>query len=138
MVAASIVNRQLHSLRKFSSKTHSLASDLKEFCPTMKPTPPQRQVNWTALPDPLREEEVKLELNWTADERIRQAILRQAALMGFESPTAYLLQALAATIAGNEEDTIISNDGRILHASCDGYGKDGLPQNVCKLITDCR
>ena len=88
------------------------------------------RVNWTYLPDPLREEEVSLKLTWSADERTRQAIERQAKYMGFESPTAYLHQALAAVINGNEEDTIISNDGRVLHASCDGYGKDGLPRNV--------
>jgi hypothetical protein len=31
--------------------------------------------------------------------------------MGFESPTAYLHQALAAVISGNEEDTFVLNDG---------------------------
>jgi len=49
--------------------------------------------------------------------------------MGFESPSAYLVQALAATIASNEGDTIKADDGRILNG-CDGYGPDGLPQNV--------
>jgi hypothetical protein len=33
--------------------------------------------------------------------------VRQAKVMGFETPTAYLLQALAATLAGNEADTYI-------------------------------
>jgi hypothetical protein len=57
-------------------------------------------------------------LNWTADERTRQAIERQAALMGFESPTDYLLQLIAAVLAGNEEDTYVSPDGR-LASGCD-------------------
>jgi len=88
-----------------------------------------RIVNWIPLPDAITEEEIKLELNWTADERTTAAIARQGALMGFESPTAYLVQALAATIASNEGDTIMTNDGRILNG-CDGYDRDGLPQNV--------
>jgi hypothetical protein len=70
------------------------------------------------LPDAIRESEINLTLNWSADERTTAAIKRQAALMGFESPTAYLLQALAATIAGNEEDTFLDANGRLLNG-CD-------------------
>ena len=62
----------------------------------MKTTAKTKQVNWIPLPDPLPEDQVKLELAWSADERTRTAIERQAALMGFASPTAYLHQALAA------------------------------------------
>jgi hypothetical protein len=69
------------------------------------------QVNWRPLPDPITEEEVNLQLTWTADERTRQAIERQAACMGFETPTDYLLQLIAAVLAGNEEDTYVSPDG---------------------------
>jgi hypothetical protein len=36
---------------------------------------------------------------------------------------------IANTVFGNEADTIIANDGRILNGR-DGYDKDGLPQNV--------
>jgi hypothetical protein len=53
--------------------------------------------------------------------------VRQARLRGFVTPTAYLLQALAAVIAGNEADTIVANDGRILSR---GDGPDGLPRDV--------
>jgi hypothetical protein len=49
--------------------------------------------------------------------------------MGFVTPTAYLLQALAAVIVGNEADTIVANDGRILSRG-DGDGPDGLPRDV--------
>jgi hypothetical protein len=50
--------------------------------------------------------------------------------MGFDTPTDYLRQALAAVIAGNEEDTILADDGRLMCAR-DGYGEDGItPQNV--------
>jgi hypothetical protein len=90
-----------------------------------------RKVNWRHLADAIGQDEVKLKLAWSADRRTREAIVRQARLMGFESPTAYLLQALAAVIAGNEEDTIITTDGRLL-ANCDArrYDRDGVPQNV--------
>ena len=37
--------------------------------------------------------------------------MRQAKVMGFETPTAYLLQALAATLAGNEADTYTNDLG---------------------------
>jgi hypothetical protein len=47
--------------------------------------------------------------------------------MGFESGTDYLLQMIAATLAGNEEDTILADDGRILIGHLD---QDGLPRNV--------
>jgi hypothetical protein len=86
-------------------------------------------VNWKHLPDPITEPEIKLELKWSADLRTRRSILRQARLMGFSSPTAYLLQALAATVASNEDDTIITDDGRILNGR-DGYDKDRVRQKV--------
>jgi len=36
---------------------------------------------------------------------------------------------LAATIAGNEENTILANDGRVLNADL-GYDRQGNRQNV--------
>ena len=82
------------------------------------------------MPDPVRESEIKIELTWTADERTRKAIERQAAIMGFESPTAYLQQALAAVIAGNEQDTVLRTDGRLVHASTYAYGRAGASPDV--------
>jgi hypothetical protein len=67
--------------------------------------------------------------NWTADERTRQAIERQAALMGFDTPTDYLLQLIAATIASNEEFTVVADDGRIVNG-WEAYDRDGMPQDV--------
>lgn len=64
------------------------------------------------LPDPISEEQVSLELNWSADARTRLAIERQAKLMGY-TPKDYLHQALAAAIAGKEEATGVSRDGRL-------------------------
>jgi hypothetical protein len=66
------------------------------------------------LPDPISEEEVKLTLTWSADEHTTRAISRQATLMGFESPTAYLTGTLAAVIAAHESDTFVDADGQVL------------------------
>jgi hypothetical protein len=94
----------------------------------MKPAP--KNPNWIPLPDPLPEEKVRIQITWTANARTELAIRRQAKLVGFDTPTDYLLQALAAIIAGNEEDTILTDDGSFL-CSRDGYGEDGMtPQNV--------
>ena len=68
-------------------------------------TPPApkkgNKLNWIPWPDPIQEDEVHIDLGdaWTADERTRQAIERQAKLMGM-SPDKYLHQVLAAAIAG--------------------------------------
>jgi hypothetical protein len=67
------------------------------------------------LADPIREHEIKLTLQWSADQRTTRAIKRQAALMGLETPTAYLIQALAAVISGNEEDTFVDSDGQLVN-----------------------
>jgi len=96
--------------------------------PFMKPVPPKRP-NWIPLPDAIKESEVKIELTWSADARTQKAIERQAAIMGFESPTAYLLQALAAVIAGNEEDTVLRTDGRLVHGSTYAYGRSSVPRD---------
>ena len=83
------------------------------------------------LPDPITEREVKIELQWSADQRTTEALQRQAALMGCHSPTDYLLQAIAAVLAGNEEDTVVTDDGRLV-CGRDAYGRDGVPRDVWK------
>jgi hypothetical protein len=52
-------------------------------------TVPQKGPNWIPLADPITEGEVKIEVTWTADLRIQKAIERRAAIMGFETSTAY-------------------------------------------------
>jgi hypothetical protein len=64
------------------------------------------------MPDPITEEEVSLDLNWSADARTREAIRRQAKLMGM-TPSEYLRQALSAVIAGNEEATVVLPSGEL-------------------------
>jgi hypothetical protein len=88
-------------------------------------------LNWIQLPDPIKYNEVKIDLDWTADERTQKAIERQAAIMGYESPTAYLRQAIASVVESGEEDTILTLDGRFLHGTSSGaYGSDGMGQDV--------
>jgi len=41
----------------------------------------KHKVNWVRLPDPLTQNEVNLQINWTADARISAALERQAKLM---------------------------------------------------------
>jgi hypothetical protein len=66
------------------------------------------------LPNPITEREVKIELQWSADERTTQALQRQTALMGFKSPADCLLQIIATTLASNEENTVVTDDGRLI------------------------
>jgi hypothetical protein len=75
--------------------------------------------NGIPLPDPIREEEVNLQLlDWIADARTTAALERQAALMGFASPAAYLHQLIAATLASNEADSFVRDDGTMV-SGCD-------------------
>jgi hypothetical protein len=65
-------------------------------------------------PTLLTEEQIKIRvLSWEADAPTQAAIERQAKLMGFKSPQAYLKQAIAAVVAANESDTILTADGEV-------------------------
>jgi hypothetical protein len=48
--------------------------------------PAPKNLNWTPMLDPIRKEEVNIQLTWTADARTELAIRRQANLMGFGNP----------------------------------------------------
>jgi hypothetical protein len=61
------------------------------------------------LPNPISENEVKLRLRWSADERTTEALRRQSRLRGFDSPTDYTLQLVAVTLANNEENTVVES-----------------------------
>jgi len=69
------------------------------------------------------------DLTGQADGRTRQAIERQAACMGFETPTAYLVQPIAATLGAQRSRYNSRDVERILRRSR-GDDDDGLPQNV--------
>jgi hypothetical protein len=81
------------------------------------------------LPDPVLESEVKLELTWSAGARTREALERQAKCQGCESVSEYLEVTITQALAGDEQDTILASDGRIMNGYF-GEGPDGLPQNV--------
>jgi hypothetical protein len=76
------------------------------------------------LPDPITEEQVALDLSWSADARTTQAIERQAKLMGFATPSDYLRQALAAVIAGNEAMTAVIADWWVNGVCCNEPGAE--------------
>jgi len=75
------------------------------------------------LPDPITESQVKMKLTWSADAHTTQAIKRQAKLMGFKSPKAYVRQMIAAGLAGNEEDTGICPGGQSVSETIRGTMK---------------
>jgi hypothetical protein len=52
-------------------------------------------------PDSLTEEQVHIRLSWTADERTRRAIERQAKLMGLNTPTEYKYVTSDHRVAGS-------------------------------------
>jgi hypothetical protein len=84
------------------------------------------------LPNPITEREVKIELQWSADQRTTEALERQSRLMGLDSPTDYLLRAIAAVLVGNEEETIVTDDGRLVcgrHAYCHNGVYHGTSEN---------
>ena len=57
------------------------------------------------MPDPVPEDQVKLELTWKANSRTRKALERPDRLMQFAGPTEYMLDIIASTLAPHEADT---------------------------------
>jgi hypothetical protein len=76
-----------------------------------------KKVNWIPMSDPIREEEVNIQLTWTADSRTELAIRRQANLMGYETTAGYITQMIARALASNDEEIAITRDGRLVHKS---------------------
>jgi hypothetical protein len=65
------------------------------------------------MPDPIREEESQHSTQLDLRARTESAIRRQANLIGFDTPTDYLTQTIAATLVSNGENNIvITQDGR--------------------------
>lgn len=65
------------------------------------------------MENPLRENDVRLELSWKADRATELALQRQSSLMGFASPSDYLHQLIASSLASNEADTYVSHNGTL-------------------------
>jgi hypothetical protein len=111
------------------NRVFKVADDLGTLMENARISPAPKNVNWTPMPDPIRKEEVDIQLAWTADARTELAIRRQANLMGFETPAGYLTQMIATPLATNDENTVITRDGLLVHRT-DAYNSDGVPQNV--------
>ena len=96
------------------SFTPKLTPQHEELSPKLAPMKTNPQDPLYPLPDRLSEDQVSLQLSWTADERTTRAIRRQAKLMGFPTPEAYLVQACACAIASNEETTYQKLNGELV------------------------
>ena len=75
------------------------------------------------MPDPTLEEEVNIQLSWTADCRTELAIRRQANLMGFETTADYITQTIARALASNDEEMRPGQNG--------GKRATGVSGNAC-------
>jgi hypothetical protein len=91
-------------------------------------SPASKKVDWIPMPDPIREEEVNIQLTWVADARTELAIKRQATLMGFDTPADYLTQTIAKALTTNDAEIVISQDGRLVHES-HVHDMDGTPRD---------
>ena len=80
------------------------------------------------MPDPIRAEEVNIQIIWVADARTELAINREATLMGFDTPADYLTQTIAKALATKDADIVISQDGRLVHKS-HVHDMDGTPRD---------
>jgi hypothetical protein len=108
------------------NRVFKVADDFGTIMENARISPAPENINWTPMPDPIRKEEVNIQLAWTADARTELAIRRQANLMGFETPAGYLTQMIATTLASNDENTVITKDGRLVHQS-GAYDSDTVP-----------
>jgi hypothetical protein len=97
------------------NRVFKVADDLGTLMENARISPAPKNVNWTPMPDPIRKEEVNIQLAWTAGARTKLPVRRQANLMGFETPAGYLTQMIAMTLASNDENTVITKDGRLVH-----------------------
>ena len=88
-----------------------------------------KKLNWRHLPDPITEDEVNIQISWTADARTTAALEREAQKIGYDSVNDYIRVAIADRLIMDEEDAVIADDGRIL-CGWETEGKDGFSKNV--------
>lgn len=72
--------------------------------------------NWIPNPHPLTEAEIKLDITWTADAKTAAALERQAHCNEFASVKDYLLDLIVTQLLGDEQDTVLTNDGKFVSA----------------------
>ena len=85
--------------------------------------------NWIYHPNPLAEEEVKLDITWTADAKTTATLERQARCYELASVKDYLLQIIVTQLADDEEGTVLTNDGRFV-SGCYAFDENLSPRNV--------
>jgi hypothetical protein len=73
----------------------------------MKPT--------AKYPELIEYGEIKLKLKWTASRKTRAALKRQAKMAGQKNATHYLLDIIKERLALDEDDTIMTQDGELVH-----------------------
>lgn len=86
--------------------------------------------NWIQNPNPLTLTEVNLDITWTADAKTLQALERQARCNECTSIKDYLLKVIVERLAEDEQDTVLSNDGRFV-STLYAYDNENLsPRDV--------
>jgi hypothetical protein len=87
-----------------------------------------KKFNWKALPDPISEDEVNIQITWTADARTTAALERQAKKIGHHSVNDYVRFAVIDFLVMDEQDSAITDDGRIVSGweTWETEGEDGF------------
>jgi hypothetical protein len=94
------------------NRVFKVADDLGTLMENARISPAPKNVNWTPMPHPIRKEEVTIQLRRT--------------WWGLRPPAGYLTQMIATTLASNDENTVITKDGRLVHQS-GAYDSDTVP-----------
>jgi hypothetical protein len=88
-----------------------------------------KKLNWRPLPDQITEDQVNIEITWSADARTTAALKRQAAKIGFESVNDYVRSMVFEILVNDEEDSVLVDDGRTV-GGWETERKDGFSKNV--------
>jgi hypothetical protein len=88
-----------------------------------------KKLNWRPLPDPITEQQVNIQISWTADIRTTAALERQAKKIGYDSANEYVWFVVVDNLVSDEEDSVLTDDGRIV-ARWETESKDGSSKNV--------
>lgn len=88
-----------------------------------------KKLNWKTLPDPISEDEVNIQVTWTADARTTAALERQARKIGYDSANEYVWSVIIDNLVSDEQDSVLTDDGRIV-ARWETMGEDGFPKNI--------
>jgi hypothetical protein len=93
-----------------------------------KQTKPEKY-NWKRLPDPITEDQIDIQITWTANATTTTALERQARKIGCDSVHDYVWFAVVDHLVMDEQDSVLTDGGRIV-AGWETMGEDGFPKNV--------